>query len=95
MFDKIFKKKISKKNDIVQKGGGGLRKKSNFECVNKNDILIGGEGVKTNVTFSRCFKNKSNSLEKNKISTDKRLIFCKLSKIDKRSTDLILYVKYC
>ena len=77
------------------KKGGGLRKKSNFECVNKNDILIGGEGVKTNVTFSRCFKNKSNSLEKNKISTDKRLIFCKLSKIDKRSTDLILYVKYC
>ena len=51
-----FKQKISKKNDIVQKGGG-LRKKSNFECVNKNDILIGGEGVKTNVTFSRCFKN--------------------------------------
>ena len=77
------------------KKGGGLRKKSNFECVNKNDILIGGEGVKTNVTFSRCFKNKSNSLEKNKISTDKRLFFCKLSKIDKRSTDLILYVKYC
>ena len=24
------------------KKGGGLRKKSNFECVNKNDILIGG-----------------------------------------------------
>ena len=67
------------------KKGGGLRKKSNFECVNKNDILIGGEGVKTNVTFSRCFKNKSNSLEKNKLSTDKRLIFCKLSNIDKRS----------
>ena len=66
--------------------GGGLRKKSNFECVNKNDILIGGEGVKTNVIFSRCFINKSKSLEKYKLSTDKRLIFCKLSNIDKRST---------
>ena len=59
---------------------GGSQKKSNFECVNKNDILIGGEGVKTNVTFSRCFKNKSNSLEKNKISTDKRLIFLQIVK---------------
>ena len=38
-----LQKKISKKNDIVLKGGG-LRKKSNFECVNKNDILIGGRG---------------------------------------------------
>ena len=52
-----LQKKKSVKRVTLGKKGGGLRKKSNFECVNKNDILIGGEGVKTNVTFSRCFKN--------------------------------------
>ena len=37
-------KENSKKNDIVQKGGGGLRKKSSFECINKSDILLGEGG---------------------------------------------------
>ena len=51
-----FKKKISKRNDIVQKRGGGLRKKSNFECVNKNDILIGGEGGQNQCHFFKMFQ---------------------------------------
>ena len=53
---KTSKKKSVKRVTLCKKGGGH-RKKSNFEGVNKNDILIGGGGVKTNVTFSRCFKN--------------------------------------
>ena len=35
-----FKKKSVKRMTLCKKGGG-LRKKSNFECVNKNDILSG------------------------------------------------------
>ena len=41
-----LQKKKSVKRVTLCKKGGGLRKKSNFECVNKNDILIGGRGSK-------------------------------------------------
>ena len=40
------------------KKGGGLRKKSNFECVNKNDILIGGRGSKPMSLFQDVSKIK-------------------------------------
>ena len=38
-----FPKKTSKWVTLCKKGGG-VRKKSNFECMNKSDILL-GEGV--------------------------------------------------
>ena len=38
------KKTNCKINDIVQKGGGGVRKNSNFECIIKSDILLAEEG---------------------------------------------------
>ena len=52
------------------KKGGGLRKKSNFECVNKNDILIGGEGGDcqtqptkfTTFASEKYFVNRSSSV---------------------------------
>ena len=40
------------------KKGGGLRKKSNFECVNKNDILIGRRGSKPMSLFQDVSKIK-------------------------------------
>ena len=42
------------------KKGGGVRKKSNFECMNKNDILLGGVGSSKNLShFFKMFDKSS------------------------------------
>ena len=38
---------------------GGVRKKSNFECMNKSDILLGGVGNKNLCHFFKMFDKSS------------------------------------
>ena len=55
---------------IVQKGRGVSEKKSNFECMNKNDILLGGVGSKNLCHFFKMFDIIREAIKKNCVFCD-------------------------